>query len=59
MKRLKFKGLSGSTPDELAEHLERFVEEETAANYGSFQPIDVKYQKGHRTPHHATIIYDV
>lgn len=40
MKRLKFKGLSGSTPDELAEHLERFVEEETAANHGSFQLID-------------------
>ena len=46
MKRLKFKGLSGTTPDELAERLERFVEEETAANYGSFQLVDVKYQKG-------------
>lgn len=59
MKRLKFKGLSGSTPDELAEHLERFVEEETTANYGSFQLIDVKYQKGYRTDHHAIIIYEV
>lgn len=59
MKQLKFKGLSGSTPDELAEHLERFVEEETAANHGSFQLIDVKYQEGYRTEHHAIIIYEV
>lgn len=49
MKLLKFKGLSGSTPDGLAEHLERFVEEETAANHGSFQ----------LTEHHAIIIYEV
>ncbi len=59
MKQLKFKGLSGSTLDELAEQLERFVEEETAANHGSFQLIDVKYQKGYRTMHHAIIIYEV
>lgn len=59
MKQLKFKGLFGSTTEELAEHLERFVEEETAANHGSFQLIDVKYQKGYRTGHHAIIIYEV